>query len=63
MANNNIAAYSDEEIFHAFQRTVKGSQDFGLLDGAVCFVGQPLVALEHCGGITPANLLQVVEAS
>lgn len=57
------AAYSGEELFHAIQWAVEGSQDFGLLDGAVWSVSQLSVALEHRCWVTPAHLLQVVETS
>lgn len=56
-------AYSDEEVSHAFQLAVEGSQDFGVLDGTAGSLSQLLVALEHGGCVGPAHFFQVVEAS
>lgn len=54
-------AYIEEEGSHAFQWTVEGSEDFGLLDSAVCCMSKLSVALKHACWVTPAHLLQVVE--
>lgn len=55
--------YSGEEVLHAVQLAVERSQDFGVLNGAVCSVSQRSVTLKHGGSVTPAHFLQVVEAS
>lgn len=57
------AAYIEEKVSHAIEFAVEGSQDFGLLDGAVRCMGQLSVALEHGSGVVPAHLLQVVKTS
>lgn len=54
-------AYIEKEGSHAFQWTVEGSEDFRLLDSAVCCVSKLSVALKHACWVTPAYLLQVVE--
>lgn len=56
-----VAAYIEEKVSHAIEFVVKGSQDFGLLDGAVWCMSQLFVTLEHGSGVTPAHLLQVVK--
>lgn len=47
LGNSKRAAYSDEEVLHAFQWVVERCQDFGVLDWAVWSVSQLSVALEH----------------
>lgn len=54
-------AYIEEEVSHAFQWIVEGSEDFGLQDTAFCCMSQLFVALKHACWVTPAHLLQVVE--
>lgn len=55
------AAYIAEEVSHALQWIVEDSQDFWLLDGAVCSMSQLFIALEHGCWVSPAHFLQVVE--